>query len=79
MEEIKTTIDSFPNIKENKNFNCIEYFRIKEKIKFGINIYKNIDENIEISTIFFFSNENIHFHNIKFRKDDDLIFYPFCI
>lgn len=58
MEEIKTqtTIDSFPNIKENKNFNCIEYFRIKEKIKFGINIYKNIDENIEIieiSTIFF--------------------------
>jgi len=76
MEEIKTqtTIDSFPNIKENKNFKCIEYFRIKEKIKFGIKIYKNIEENIEISTIFFFNNENIHFHNIRFRKDDEFNF-----
>ena len=72
MEEIlaQTTIDSFPNIIENKNFNCIEYFRIKEKTKFGIKIFKNKDDEIEINTIYFFNNEDIHYHNIRYRYDD---------
>ena len=32
-------INSFPDIIENKNFKCIEYFNIYENVKFGIKLY----------------------------------------
>lgn len=39
------SIDSMAGIKENKYFNCIEFFNLNESIKVGIKMY-NILENI---------------------------------
>ena len=68
-------IDSLPNIKENTNYNCIQYFRLKEKIKFGIKIFKNQDEMVEINTIYFFSDECIKNHYFSLRNDDEFNYF----
>ena len=62
-------IDSIANIKENKYFYCVEFAKIKQIIKFGIKIYQ-IQENIEYSVIFFFSNTIINYNNLEFKKDN---------
>ena len=67
--EYEKSVNSFANIKKNKYFNCIEYFRIKEKVKFGIKIFNNENEIIKIDTIYFFNNKYINFHYIKFKSD----------
>ena len=72
MQEIQyeNSINTFANIKNNKYFNCIEYFRITEKAKFGIKIFNNDNEIIKIDTIYFFNNEYINFHYFKFKRDN---------
>ena len=77
IEDIETQIDidSLPNIKENNNYNCIQYFRLKEKIKFGIKIFKNRDENVEINTIYFFSNNCINNHYFSLKFDDEFNYF----
>ena len=64
-------IYSFVNITNNSNINCIEYITIKEKAIFGINIYKNRNEN---NDIYFFSNNFIKYNNI-INKDDQKFDY----
>ena len=64
-------INSFPDIIENKNFRCIEYFNIYENIKFGIKLYE-INENMEEINnyiIYFFSGEIFNYLNL-FNKND---------
>lgn len=68
-------IDSLANIFQNRQFICINFFRIKEKIKFGIRIYKENEENFNF-TIYFFSSRVIKYRN-KFINNN--IFNPFII
>ena len=66
---------SFANIYNNKYYNCIEYFSIKKKINFGINILKNEKDNIN-NNIYIFNNEIINYNylnNIKDNEFDPLI------
>ena len=67
--EYENSINAFANINKNGCFGCVEYFRIKEKVKFGIKIYSNENEIIKIDTIYFFNNEYINFHYFNFRRD----------
>ena len=67
------TVDSLANIYENKYY-CIEYFNIKQKIKFGIKIYVGDSYNDKI--IFFTS--NIIKYKQNFQNDnkfDPLLIY----
>ena len=55
----KVIINSFPDIIENRNFKCIEYFNVYDNFRFGIKFYK-INENekdINNQIIYFFSGE----------------------
>ena len=72
----KINIDSLANIIKNQYFNCIEFFNINEKIKFGIKIYRN-EENIQYFTINLY-NENIFNYNYFFYENDE-IFDPLFI
>ena len=58
-------IYSFANIHENKEFFCVEYSKIGEHIKFGINIYqlKEIDEINKYNELFFFTEKLININN----------------
>ena len=67
--EYENSINSLANIKRNYCFSCIEYFRLRAKLKFGIQIYKR-NENIQIDTIYFFNNEFINLHYFKFKRDN---------
>jgi len=72
-------INSFPDIKDNKIFKCIEYFNIFENIKFGIKIYE-INENgedIYNNIIYFFSGEIFNYLNLFNKKDK--VFDPLLI
>ena len=64
-------INSFPDIIENKNFKCIEYFNIFENIKYGIKtceINEN-GENINNHIIYFFEGQIFNYLNL-FNKND---------
>ena len=72
------SIDSLANIYKNKYFNCIEYFKINEKIKFGIKIYKkNINKFTQYYTIFFYTEKIISYNYLNYIFDD--IFDPLFI
>ena len=73
------SINSIPNIIENKNFKCIEYFNIYENIKFGIKIYEINENEEEINNyiIYFFSGELFNYLNL-FNKNDN-VFDPLII
>ena len=72
-------INSFPDIVENKNFKCIEYFNIYENIKFGIKLYEINENKEEINNyiIYFFSGEIFNYLNL-FNKNDN-VFDPLLI
>ena len=68
--EYEFSIISLANINKNKYFSCIEYFRLKEKVKFGIKIYKNENENIKIDNIYLFNNELFKFPHFNFKNNN---------
>ena len=75
----KVIINSFPDIIENRNFKCIEYFNVYDNFRFGIKFYK-INENekdINNQIIYFFSGEIFNYLNL-FNKNDS-IFDPLII
>lgn len=61
------SINSLANINNNNNFNCIEYFRLNEKMNFGITILKKENGEDKIDTIYLFTNEFINFHYFKYK------------
>ena len=69
-------IDSLANIFQNRQYICTYFFRLKEKIKFGIKIYKEIEENLNYTIYFFFSSKKINYLN-KFINNN--IFNPFIM
>ena len=66
-------IESLANIYKNKYFNCIEYFKINEKLKFGIKILKG-DAN-EFLNLYHFNEEIFDYNNKIYIKDN--IFSPY--
>jgi len=64
----KINIDSLASIKDNKYFNCIEFFNLNESITIGIKIY-NIYENVTYYYTLFFTENFINYMNIRFNKD----------
>ena len=72
----KKSIDSLANIYKNKYFNCIEFCKINENIKFGIKIYQ-INEKIKYLSIYFFTEKIFSFNNLYYNLDN--IFEPLLI
>ena len=67
------TINSLPNIYENKYFTCVEYFKINEKINFGIKLYEIKENSKEFiknanDNAFYFFNEKIVNYQILLRE-----------
>ena len=74
-----TIINSFPDIVQNRNFKCIEYFNINENIKFGIKIFetnKN-EEFINNYIIYFYSGGR--FNCLSLFNKNDIFFDPLII
>ena len=73
------SIDSLANIYKNKYFNCIEFFKINEKIKFGIKIYKEneIINKSKYLAIIFFTEKIFSYNYLNYIVND--IFDPFLI
>ena len=72
-------INSFPDIVENKNFKCIEYFNINENIKIGIKIYEINGNGKELKNniIYFYNGEILNFWQLF--NNNDKLFDPLII
>ena len=72
-------LHSLPFIDKNNYYKCIEFFNIKEKIKFGIKIYKikENDNNIEDYLTYLFSDKLFKYDNVIYKNDD--LFDPLII
>ena len=66
--EYNINIDSLANIKSNKYFNCVEFYKMNEKIAVGIKIY-NIAENNINNYILLFTNKFLNYNIIYFNVD----------
>ena len=69
------SIDSLPSIKLNKFFHCIEFVNINEKIKFGIKLYKTINQTHFINFTHYFFNDNVFNYNKSFCSNNEF-FHP---
>ena len=74
-----TIINSFPDIVQNRNFKCIEYFNINENIKFGIKIFETNKngEFINNYIIYFYSGGG--FNCLSLFNKNDIFFDPLII
>jgi hypothetical protein len=69
------TINSLPNIYENKYFTCVEFFKINEKINFGIKLYeikensKEFIKNAYDNTIYFFNEKIVNYNEYIFTNN----------
>ena len=63
-------INSLPNIYNNFYYECIDYFKLNEKIKLGIKIFHQIEENIEDYKIFFLPNDLIKKRTYIYKEDE---------
>ena len=72
-------INSFPDIVENKNFKCIEYFNINENIKIGIKIYEINENGKEINNYvkYFYNGKILNFWQLF--NNNDRLFDPLII
>ena len=76
LEKSNTIISSLANIYQNKYFNCVEFFVINEKIKFGLKIIQK-NENIEYSDIYCFNEAIFKYNNLI--NENNNIFDPLFI
>ena len=62
------------NIYQNKNFYCIEYFNINQKVKLGIKVYKTYYMNNyyynKNYNFYFFEDNIIEYNNLKYKNDN---------
>ena len=72
-------INSFPDIFENRNFKCIEFFNINENIKIGIKIFKINENGKEINNYikYFYTEKIFNFLNLFYNNDK--LFDPLII
>ena len=72
----ESIIFTFPNIIDNKFFQCVEYFGIYEKISVGIKLYQNTDF-IKSYPIRFVTEEKFNFDNFYYQNEN--LFDPLYI
>ena len=76
-------INTLANIYQNRYFQCIEYYKINEKVSFGIKVYLNNDDNEGINkffTIYYFSKKiTFNFYNKNKIYKDNEIFDPLIV
>ena len=65
-KELDIDIFSLSNIYKNKYINCVEYFKLNEKVKIGIKIFKN---NEKIDEFYFFDHKNINYNDLNHIND----------
>ena len=76
LDNIKETLNSLANIHKNSYYRCVEYYKINEKINFGITLYKkNENGNITLVKKMPFFSERIFEFNNFFYKSDNLFDY----
>jgi hypothetical protein len=66
--EYNINIDSLANIKSNKYFNCVEFYKMNEEIAVGIKIYNIAQTNIN-NYILLFTNKFLNYNIIYFNAD----------
>ena len=66
--EYNINIDSLANIKSNKYFNCVEFYKMNEEIAVGIKIYNIAETNIN-NYILLFTNKFLNYNIIYFNVD----------
>ena len=62
-------IESMPAIVDDKYHKCVEFFELKEKVKFGVKIYE-ISENMENNYYYLFNEQRFNFNNESYNNDD---------
>ena len=72
----ESIIFTFPNIIDNKFFQCVEYFGTNEKISVGIKLYQNTDF-IKSYPIRFVTEEKFNFDNFYYQNEN--LFDPLYI
>lgn len=73
--DLNISIDSLSFIHQNKYFKCIEYINMNEKIKFGMIIYKPINNTSYINYTHYFFNES-EFNYNKYSYQNNKFFFP---
>lgn len=68
------SINSLPNIYEDKYYKCVEYYEINEKINFGIKIYERNENNdnyrnIQDDFIFLFKENIVNYNEYEYRNN----------
>ena len=76
IKNISININSLPNIYQNKYFKCIEFFKIDEKIDFGIKVYQT-SQNIYFSIIYLFKEKDIFYRELNHKNES--LFNPLYI
>ena len=69
-------IYTYPNIIDNKYYQCIEYFDIDEKITIGIKLYQNIDY-LKAFPIKFFTELKFNYNNFYYQNEN--LFDPYFV
>ena len=69
-------INSYPNVVDNKYYQCVEYFNIHEKVIIGIKLYQ-IDELLKAYSIKFFTEAKFNYNNFFYQNDN--LFDPYFI
>ena len=79
MTNYNIEINSFPNINNNRYFECNEFYKINKKVKFGIKIYTRTEKNDKIQDyiIYFFSEKIFNFNILLYKKNE--VFDPFIL
>ena len=71
-----TIIYSYPNVKDNKYYQCIEYFDSREKVFIGIKIYQYTDY-LKAFHIKFFTEQKFNLNNFFYQNENR--FEPFFV
>ena len=69
-------IYTYPNVVDNKYYQCIEYFDIREKITIGIKLYQNADY-IKAFHIKFFTEAKFNYNNFYYQNEN--LFEPYFV
>ena len=63
------TIESMAGIYNDKYHRCVEFYKIKENVYFGLKIYK-INEEMDNKYFFLFNEKRFNLYNTTFQNDD---------
>ena len=76
IDNSNNVIHSYPNMVDNKYYQCVEYFNIHERVIIGIKIYQT-KESLNAYPIKFFTEAKFNYNNFYYQNDN--LFDPFFI